>query len=219
MDPYVIVLARNSRQGMQYAKAAGLARGRFRVAHSAKNIRNAKRADVHILDSFWRRPDRYALIGALRYTKGEWFSVSWPFVSSNGDIPQMSSYGDISERDLEVAYRYNVLRDLPSAVEPPALHADLVNALLPGGTSTDWDAEGDALDDLAQVATVLSNVDAALSDSAAEVLEKPKRRRRRHAECGQLHFPEEPCPTTFGESNPDDEVVPTPTPGSFFGGS
>lgn len=101
--PYVIVLAGNSREGHQYAKRAGLPKGRHRVVYSAKQVRRLRSAEIHILPSFKRRPDRHGILAALRYTRGERFDVTMP--------PKDDLRGELTDRQLETAYRYDRLRD------------------------------------------------------------------------------------------------------------
>lgn len=148
-QPYVIVLAGSTREGRRYAKLAGLPKGRHRVVFSAKQIRHLRHAEIHELPSFKRRPDRHGINAALRYTKGERKLVEMP-----ADVEQ-DSRGPLTQRQLEVAYRFNALR------ETPAL--DAVSELAKA-------EELDALDGLKQVSEVRSNVEAILAkaeDSAA----------------------------------------------------
>lgn len=105
-QPYVIVLAGNTREGRRYAKLAGLPKGRHRVVFSAKQIRRLRYAEIHELPSFKRRPDRHGINAALRYTKGERKLVEMPV-----DVEQ-DPRGPLTARQLEVAYRFNTLRDL-----------------------------------------------------------------------------------------------------------
>lgn len=105
-QPYIIVLAGNTREGRRYAKLAGLPKGRHRVVYSAKQIRHLRSAEVHELPSFKRRPDRHAINAALRYTRGERRSVEMP-----ADVVT-DPRGPLTARQLEVAYRFNALRGI-----------------------------------------------------------------------------------------------------------
>lgn len=78
MAPYVLVLARNSHQGATYAKRARLTRGRYRVVASASSIQGLRRAHVHILPDFDKRPDRHAILSVLRHAHCEFFTVDMP---------------------------------------------------------------------------------------------------------------------------------------------
>jgi hypothetical protein len=78
MAPYVLVLAKTTHEGATYARRAKLTRGRYRVVSSAASIRNLRRAEVHILPSFDRRPDKHSILAELRYGKCEYFTVEMP---------------------------------------------------------------------------------------------------------------------------------------------
>jgi len=110
---YVVILADTIREANAHARKHGLARGRFRFASSAANIRGLRVAEVHALPSFSRRPDRYAIRAVLRYAKGK-------VVSFNHDdeliaesplepvAPQETRYE--LERAATVAFRYEAIK-------------------------------------------------------------------------------------------------------------
>lgn len=75
---YTIILAGSTREASKYAKLAGLPKGRWRFASQAASIRGLRVAEIHELPSFARRPDRHAINGELRYTKGERIQVEMP---------------------------------------------------------------------------------------------------------------------------------------------
>ena len=64
---FVVVLAATSSEGNTYAKRAGLPRFSYRPIAKANQVRNTQVADVHILPSFHKRPDRHAILAELRW--------------------------------------------------------------------------------------------------------------------------------------------------------
>jgi len=78
MEPYVLVLAQTSHEGARYVRRAGLTRGRWRIVAKASSIRGIRKAHVHCLPGFHRRPDRHSILAELRYANCEWFDVEMP---------------------------------------------------------------------------------------------------------------------------------------------
>ena len=108
--PYVLVLAQTSHEGAKYVRRAELQRGRWRIAARASSIRGIRKAEVHCLPGFHKRPDRHSILGELRYAQCEWFDVEMPLTEAEiADLRQDLLVLD--ERSLEVAYRANRLRD------------------------------------------------------------------------------------------------------------
>jgi hypothetical protein len=106
------ILARNIREANHYAKVIGLQRFSYRAVQSAGQIRGTRNAEVHMLSSFWRNPARFTVLNALRWAKLDVYYVD--FVDGkvlDGETEPEAEIEGPSERDLEVAYRYNRLLD------------------------------------------------------------------------------------------------------------
>lgn len=64
---YVLVLSGSIGEGNTYAKRVGLERFSYRAIGARKQVQNIQVADVHILPSFHKRPDKHAILGELRW--------------------------------------------------------------------------------------------------------------------------------------------------------
>lgn len=64
-----LILAKNISEANQYARAVGLQRFTYRAVRNAGAIRGIRHAEVHLLSSFLRRPDRHAIMSALRQAR------------------------------------------------------------------------------------------------------------------------------------------------------
>lgn len=216
-QPYVIVLAGNSREGRRYAKLAGLPKGRHRVVYSAKQVRNLRHAEVHELPSFARRPDRHGINAALRYTRGERIQVEMPDV----DDPR----GELTARQLEVAYRFNALREArrkqaledfrlsemvgDTPIAPPETVLSLEDALAEAYPEVGGRAE---LEELATAAKL---------DEDGEPVEPKapiRRRRSRCKVCDALVFgDDDPAHNVELHEAQDGKVLGKPSLTNFFG--
>lgn len=191
----ILILAKSTTEANSYAKKAGLPRFTYRAVRNASAIRGIRKAEVHILPSFTTRIDRHNILAAL-----QWAKTLEVFYVDPADLPEPPDpRGELTERQLEVAFRYNALRDLAEYeedmaalkaledklatkvrvtavsddVEPPASHLQLVDRVKPEEPSGNEAGETESSEDPAPA---------------------PKQRRRsRCKECSELHFPEEPC--------------------------
>lgn len=111
--PQTLVLARSISEANQYAKAAGLQRFTYRPVRHAGSIRGVRHAEVHLLSSFLRRPDKYAIMGALR-----WAQTLTVFYVDFVDGQIVDGTGPTAH-DLEVAYRYHALREESLSADNP----------------------------------------------------------------------------------------------------
>jgi hypothetical protein len=104
-----LILARNPREAGSYAASMGIPRQHFRAVQKAAAIRGIRNAEVHLLPGFLERRDRHGIMQALRGARHlEIFyvdpaDVREPSEATNGSVGP-------TERELEVAYRYNALR-------------------------------------------------------------------------------------------------------------
>ncbi len=100
-----LILAKNISEANAYAKLAGLQRFTYRAVRSAGAIRGVRNAEVHILPSFLRRVDRHAILATLA-----WAKTLEVYYVDPADLEE-ETRGDLTDRQLEVAYRYDALRD------------------------------------------------------------------------------------------------------------
>lgn len=105
-----LILAKSVTEANRYARVAGLPRFQYRAIRSAGSIRATRNADIHLLSSFLKRPDRHAIIGALRHTRCDVYFVDLADFDLEPKVEDPR--GDLTERQLDVAYRYNALLDV-----------------------------------------------------------------------------------------------------------
>lgn len=110
----ILILAKNPREAGSFAALMGWRIGQYRAVQKASSISGVRRADVFVLPSFLERHDRHAILGALRWAK----YVNTYYVDP-ADIREPSEATDCSvgptDREIEVAYRYNALRERDAA--------------------------------------------------------------------------------------------------------
>ena len=76
---HILILAKNARQGAQYAKRADLPNFTYRVVRQAASITGIQSVDVHMIDGWEKRSDSGAILAKLRWARDiEYFSVSMP---------------------------------------------------------------------------------------------------------------------------------------------
>jgi len=190
MSPYILVLAQTSHEGAKYVRRANLPRGRWRIVAKASSIHNVRKAEVHCLPGFHRRPDKHSIMAKLRYAKVDWLDVEMPLTDS--EIAALEAIPwTIDERSLEVAYRYNRLRDLADE------EAEFRWRMSPEGqaatTAAAIEQISEALDD------DIAPDERPNTDEPVEPNRVPKAKRRRMCgECGTLHFKDEPCARVDG---------------------
>lgn len=199
MAPYVIVLAKNTNEGSAYVRRANLPRGRWRIASSASSIRGLRRAHVHKLPTFDRRPDKHSILAELRHAQCEWFDVEMPPraqapVRDQGDgMGQQTEIFDLLGRlDTEDA----LLDELAEAgVDPEPIAAKIEhNGQMREAIAA---AEAEGLPALVEAEDVIPDVNAApgdLIDPEVAELAAKRRRRTRCKDCNTLHLPEDDCP-------------------------
>ena len=73
-----LILAKSTTEANHYAKTIGLERFTYRAVRNAGAIRGVRNAEVHLLSSFTKRVDRFAILDALRWARSlEVFYVVW----------------------------------------------------------------------------------------------------------------------------------------------
>lgn len=185
--PYI--LAKSLREAHVFAREQlGLERGRYRVVNTASTVSSMRGSDLYLVPGYENRFDRFAMRGALRYTRLNVIDVA----------------AKAKEPDFVVVA-------VPDDTEPPAYHTDIVAKLLPDGLKPEGvqltlisNEEANAFFDPNNILPL--DVDAPLDELGptqpddafdanppAEEPEKPAKRvrRRRCKECGELVLPDE----------------------------
>lgn len=159
----------------------GAARGYYRIVTSPGSIKGPVGADLFLVPGWERRYDRFSMKTALKFTRLNVIDVE-EWRREQAEEPADGP----TERDLEVAYRYNALRDASQEEEPNG-EPDGLDPL--GEQITIEDADG--------MLTAMGRRDPEIADLVAEPTEsdaqaeEPKRRRRRCKECGVLVDPDD----------------------------
>lgn len=175
--PYV--LARNLREAHAFAREElGLRQGHYRIVNSASTIKSVRGADLYLVPGWANRYDRFAMKGAMRWTRMNVIDVAeQPAVRED---PR----GPLTDDLIDLAYAEDIVRS--------------------GGDTTalGFKSESDGLTPPGEQMTIADATDFVVSSNEdTEVVssneDKPKKNRRRSRckECGNLHFKEDPCPT------------------------
>jgi hypothetical protein len=168
---YILILAKNAKQAVTYAKRAGLPNFSYRCVASAGSVTGITSADVHILPEFHTRPDRHRIFAALRYSRDiDYYDVEMPdlleapAVDQGDGMGEQLSIDDVLEEDQHMA-RLGLLPEVEKELGPGAV---------------------DPLDDV--TAPEEEGVDFVLGADPAElgIEDKPKPRRKRCKVCGRL---------------------------------
>jgi hypothetical protein len=170
--PYI--LARTLKDAHEFARdELGLSRGRYRVVTSPSTLSGRRGTDLYLVPGHERRYDRFAMRGALRYTK-----LNVIDVAERAEAPPVERYPN-DERTHEIALRYNTLRDSVDEHSEP-------DGLEPAG-------EQITIEDVNAFLIATGKPDAEIKELAEEPapVDDTKRRRRRCKECGILVDPDE----------------------------
>lgn len=242
--PAPLILAQSFKAAHQYAtEELGLSVGHYRVVTTAGTIKAVRGVDIHLVPGWEKRPDRFTMRSALKWSRlnivdveklresRAAFDAAMPpaveihFVSNGGmlhALPDVSAGAEgvdtpedvtcptcveilerdglpkagPSERDLEVAYRYNRLLD---AVVDQNPEIGTLNGVPVIEHATEEEAQAANLVDqivtLAGPAATTPTPSVISPEAEALAAAAPKKRRRtRCKDCGNLHFKEEPCP-------------------------
>lgn len=190
---HVIILAGSAQEANAYRRTRNLRMGRAVYAHSASIVDGVVPSEIHTLPGFLKRRDQHSVKAALKRARRKYQSV----VEFSFD-----ERGFVTDRVLEVAHRYNALRDqgIPEGVDPvialasvEVTPADIVTEQTPQETSKSDDQEP----------SDTSNGSAMESEGAP--VAPARRRRSKCRDCGHLHYKGDPCIQT--------DVDP-----AFFGG-
>lgn len=167
-----LILARTFKDAHAYAQGKlGLTIGYYRVVNSPGTIKAHRGRDLHLVPGWDKRPDRFSMRSAIRYCRNTVIDVAALKAADETTDPR----GDLTERQLDVAYRYNALLALPEDIDEVAVAAEAT----------------------AQVAQDDEPVTEPEPEVAPAETEAPKKRRRsKCADCGNLHYKTDPCPTS-----------------------
>lgn len=188
--PYI--LARTPSEARKFAEdELGLGRGYFRIVTSPSSIKGPYGADLYILPGWEGRFDRFAMRGALKWTRLKKIDVAeWRQLQQAEEPDVLLPGGGQVGGD-------GVVDDLQPPGEQLSLVSDEEADLLVRNEATTLTPE-----DIAELESLLEPEGFELSDdpevqakqileSAAAEAEEPKRRRRRCPECGVLVDPDD----------------------------
>lgn len=175
------ILAKTLKDAHAFAnEELGLPRGKYRVVTSPSSISSVRGADLYLVPGYEKRFDRFAMKGAIRWTRLNVIDVAAQkaeepptvvVVAVPDDTPVPQHHQDMLARVLS----------RPDGLEPPGVQMTLVS-----------DEEAAAF-----VATETSNGDNMIAEGGPVSPEEPQknRRRRRCKDCGTLHFKGDSCPS------------------------
>lgn len=172
--PYV--LARNLKEAHAFAREQlGLRQGHYRIVNSASTIKSVRGADLYLVPGWANRYDRFAMKGAMRWTRMNVIDVATMAEQSEREDPR----GPLTDDLIALAYAEDIVRS--------------------GGDTTalGFKSESDGLTPPGEQMTIADATDFVVAEPEVKDPEpKPakNRRRSRCKECGNLHFKEDSCP-------------------------
>jgi hypothetical protein len=201
--PYI--LARNLRDAHTFAREElGLRQGHYRIVNSASTVKSVRGADLYLVPGWANRYDRFAMKGAMRWTRMNVIDVA------EQPAQREDPRGPLTDDLLDLAYAEDIVR---SGGDTTALgFKSESDGLTPPGEQMVIDIPDErppafivraVPDDVEPpqyhkdiVAQVLPDRETEPGVKDAEPTpEQPKNRRRsRCKECGNLHFKGDPCP-------------------------
>lgn len=203
--PYI--LARTMKEAHEFARGdLGLTYGHYRIVNSPSTIKSVRGADLYLVPGHQNRFDRFAMKGAIRWTRMNVIDVE-------KDGLGVDPRGDLTPDLLEMAYAEHSVRSGNGA--PGISTSSAPDGLTPPGVQTSM-AFDDLFSEVGKPVVFAEQVQTAvvIPDETAEALDVPqptldggeaiepkpeepakKRRRTRCKDCGELHFKTDPCPT------------------------
>lgn len=178
--PYI--LARTMKEAHDFARETlGLPYGRYRIVNSPSTIKSVRGADLYLAPGHGARFDRFAMKGAIRWTRMNVIDVE-----ADGLPTQEDPRGALDEHVLEAAYAEHALRSGQGA---PGIVSSSPDGLNPPGVQMSFD------DLFSEVGAPAAAAEPEAEEVKEEAEEKPAKRRRRSRckECGELHFKGEAC--------------------------
>ena len=192
--PYI--LARNLRDAHAFAREElGLRQGHYRIVNSASTVKSVRNADLYLVPGWEGRYDRFAVKGAMRWTRMNVIDVAAQGLEQpDREDPR----GPLTDDLLNLAYAEDIVR---SGGDTSTLgFKSESDGLMPPGEQMVIAEASDFFD-------LPEDVDAPLNDPAPQQEDafpepevkdpEPKpanRRRSRCKSCGNLHYKGDPCP-------------------------
>lgn len=174
---HVIILAGSATEANAYRRDHALPKGRSVHASSARQIEGVVPSEIHTLPGFAKRRDQHAIKAALKRAARKYQGIRYVTFDERGFL---------TDRVLEVAYRYNALREIADLGSDEPIPEEQYRAVR------------------AEVAEERRQ-EAGYAELAKdpEILETRRLRRSRCKDCGALHLKGDPCeppadPTFFG---------------------
>lgn len=201
-----LILARTFKDAHAFAQnVLGLRFGYYRVVNSAGTIKAVRNVDLYLVPGWDKRPDRFTMKSAIKWSRQNIIDVSSEFVEVDGVLTTRGCAEAIAksgypndEKTHTIALRYNRLRDLPVSIPTITIDAGAISVdkITPGTISTEQISVG-LVPDTSNGDNMVAEGSPDTTDEPevpAEPVEKPKARRRRKCKnCEQMHYKDEPC--------------------------
>lgn len=193
-----LILARTFKDAHAYAKdVLGLRFGNYRVVNSVGTLKATRGADLHLVPGWDKRPDRFTMKGALRYTRHNIIDVAEqqaaepveprgipltdPATGTTSGVP--SGIGDLTSNTLETVN--DIVGEFFDGITPETVE--------PTATCVDCGLDPHDPECISVESPTVDHQQGELN-LPEEPAEAPKKRRRRKcADCEQLHYKGDPC--------------------------
>ena len=173
-QPYI--LARTMKAAHTFAREdLGLAHGQYRIVNSPSTVKSVRGADLYLVPGYQNRFDRFAMKGAIRWTR-----MNVIHVDEQAQEPAVPD--DLVPEGVQLVFDESMII---TAEEASAFFAD-----------TDPTTE-ETLFHEADMARHEIQPDPVVTEELESISEEPDRtgqRRSRCKACGTLHYRDEPCP-------------------------
>lgn len=185
--PYI--LARSIKEAHDFARGElGLVHGGYRVVNTASTLKSVRGADLFLVPGWQNRFDRFAMKGAIRWTR---MNVrDWE--TEQAQEPTGDPRGPLTDEVLDLAHAEHSVRSglgapgiVTDGLEPVGIQLALVT-----------DDEAHAFLEVSNGDTMIAEGGPATPEPEESSAPTVKRRRRRCNDCGTLHFKGDPCVET-----------------------
>lgn len=107
MNSVPYILARTMKEAHEFARGPlGLAHGKYRVVTSASTIKSVRGVDLHLVPGWQNRFDRFAMKGAIRWTRMNIIDHADGIQTAPAEDPR----GPLTDDVLELAYGEQSIR-------------------------------------------------------------------------------------------------------------